>query len=398
MKNKLNIKKFGVILGVLFGSLIAPVLIFFAGYEFFLWSSTGFNKDYRKILRCVDKSKGIWDPKTKTCLTDETSIVKPAAQLKVVKILQGEVAPAPENPGAIKIPTDSAKTEKTLAQIFSDDDLCALMAYQKNVTLKPKEHYSEALTYFLEHSEFRKSLEDFDRGLNGEKAQTTVGRIFSNLVLANLAEGQKITYKGQPQYQQAIDGFESLLNEEPTNAAYFIFEIATYSLAKKTVPQELIQGLEQADHFDTHILQFTKDLINSDPAGAINFLNQISFVAVLPMPNWAKIKEQLKIVLNSRPDLISKISELMTAQGLTSKVGSDYGGFSIFEYAVGRSLIPHNKIPNYTELNKSLGQHFGESLEAFVDLESKCTPQMANDLREHANKLRQEDHYLGFSL
>ncbi len=60
-------KKYVAIFLILIAALAAPAIIFFPSYEFFLWTSAGFDRNYRKINKCLDVEKGCWDYKAKVC-------------------------------------------------------------------------------------------------------------------------------------------------------------------------------------------------------------------------------------------------------------------------------------------------------------------------------------------
>ena len=400
MKKKLNIKKFGIIIGVLIVSLVAPVLVFLTCYEFFLWNSAGFNKDYRKIIKCLDKTKGVWDYQTRTCLSEPSTPKGHATEIKVIKNILDEKTLASTNPNADNSKALEVKPDpNNLEQIFTNDDLCALLSYQKRTIENQNEKLPDSMAYFVEHSEAKNSFEDLKMALAGKPARTPIGQYYSNLVLAGLGWGSYITYKGPAQYDRAIHGFESLMEQEPGNGAPIIFEIATLSLANKPIPPVLIAELENADHFDSHLLSFNKELANSNLTSATNYLMDIAYLAAIPMPDWIKIQQQLKVVFKSRPDLIIKIADLLTVEGRNAKVGSDSAGFALLEYSVGRGLYPKDQRPlNYVELNKKLGQHFGDELSLFEGLDTKCNPKLVEEVRAHAHKLRVEDRGLGMSL
>ena len=76
MAEKLNFRKFGTIIFVLLASLVAPILVFFPAYEFFLWTSAGFDSNYRQINRCLDKENGCWDFNLKVCRKTEPDAKK----------------------------------------------------------------------------------------------------------------------------------------------------------------------------------------------------------------------------------------------------------------------------------------------------------------------------------
>ena len=236
MKKKLNIKKFGVIVGVLILSLIAPVIVFLTCYEFFLWTSAGFNKDYRKIIKCLDKTKGVWDYTTRTCLTENTPVKNRASELKVVKNIT-EVSAAVnglenKNERPNLDPND-------LERIFNQDDLCGLIAFQKSSLDKGLDkNVVDSMKYFYEHSESRNSFEDLKLAFAGQPTKTPIGQYYSNLVLAGFVIGNTVTYKGPNDYDQAIAGFESLIDQEPGNGAPIVFALATFSAAGKPIPSE----------------------------------------------------------------------------------------------------------------------------------------------------------------
>lgn len=75
-------KKFLAIILILIAALAAPAIIFFPSYEFFLWTSAGFDRDYRKINKCLDIEKGCWDYQAKVCRGGTANLDGPGAQNK----------------------------------------------------------------------------------------------------------------------------------------------------------------------------------------------------------------------------------------------------------------------------------------------------------------------------
>ncbi len=70
-------KKFLAIILILIAALAAPAIIFFPSYEFFLWTSAGFDRDYRKINKCLDIEKGCWDYQAKVCRGGTANLDQP---------------------------------------------------------------------------------------------------------------------------------------------------------------------------------------------------------------------------------------------------------------------------------------------------------------------------------
>jgi hypothetical protein len=157
----------------------------------------------------------------------------------------------------------------------------------------------------------------------------------------------------------------------------------------------LMGRLKDADHFDTYMLGYVKDMSLADAPSAIGLLMKIQHFATLPMPSWMKIRDHLKVLLKNEPEALEHIGWLMAQGGLKAKAHAFSLSYNILEYSFGRTLIKSQKIPIYKDLNNSFAPPPADIDEKLADVEGHCTDQSADKLRQYSNTLRQEGWGLG---
>jgi hypothetical protein len=306
---------------------------------------------------------------------------------KTAASIQQKISPAPE-----KI--------KSIQEIIESDDICALQKWEAQ-RHKEKNAGPDTSDSYFEQSEFKDNYHDYINLLKGDEPKNNYPRLLYHLSQAGLVTMSDKEIKNIPlNIEKAREGLQTMSQADPKNSALTIFLIAISKGQSRPERDELNQRLQTQDQFDTYLLPYVQDLANADSPSAIGFLIKLDHLADLRIPDWTKVKDQLKAQLINNPDILEKIGWLMANTGLKSKHPTWELGFSALEYSIGKVLLkPSQVLPKFTELNEKIGgRRLAEEPHLLDDIDNNCNEKAAQALRDYVSLLRRENRALNAGI
>ncbi len=292
---------------------------------------------------------------------------------------------------------------KSLAQIFADDDLCALDQYE--LAYPPSGEWtkpgrSRSISLYFEDSPFHSRYEEFQKAIeDGASGNSRLSKFFSALRLADWVSTTK-SQSLKPDKKKAVQAFRELAEEDPDNALAPAFAFALSE--DPSVRREMRTRIFKASRFDSYQMDFLRELAKLEDITATGYLVRIAYVSSMAIPQWIEFSKSFKAATENDIDTRLRIADLMIQNAKEAKYPSHKLGYATVESATARGLAGTARaLPNFVEIDRefeSRAQNRTTTWEEIGYEMGHCTQERADKVRAFLKRVKSEQGFVDFSF
>jgi hypothetical protein len=208
---------------------------------------------------------------------------------------------------------------------------------------------------------------------NNHVYRTPLARLIQALRLSgDLNGGRRLTLRDA---QQGWNILTELHRESPENAAFLLFRLGLEDELDYPMDQraQTAQDLMRANEYNSLQWEFYREVLQRSRDNASKFLAGETFLASLPTPSFAHVKQGVRELELEVPGLSDHVGRLLTRAGLDAADSFVTGGYNPTEYNVGRDLASWLDLPRQDVLEENKRRPRGD-LGDFVPSELAAAP------------------------